>query len=267
MTRQADRPEPGRRIDTSVPHSARIWNHWLGGTDNYPVDREAGDAYAATFPAVRDVARASRGFLARGVRYLVREAGMNQFLDVGTGLPTVDNTHQVAQRHDPGARVVYVDHDPLVLMHSEALLSSTPEGATQYVEADLHDPHHILAAAGDLLDLDRPVALVLSDVLGHVPNDAEAQAAVDQLLAGLPPGSYMLLSHAVVSAGASVAQQEYDDTGAVPYKLRTPEQVRTLFAGLDLVEPGVVPLTEWRPDSAMPATFDGVGWGGIGRLR
>ncbi|WP_103500717.1 MULTISPECIES: SAM-dependent methyltransferase [unclassified Streptomyces] len=264
MAIQQDRPDPGSRIDTSVPHSARIWNYWLGGKDNYPVDREAGDVYAASFPEVRQLARASREFLARTVRHLARHEGVRQFLDVGTGLPTADNTHQVAQRHAPDARVVYVDHDPLVLLHSEALLSSTSEGVTTYVEADLHDPDVLLAAAWETLDPARPVALILSDVLGHVPDDDDARAVVRALCDGLPPGSFMMLSHAVISPGAQLAQQGYDETGAVPYRLRTPDQVRRFFDGLELVEPGVVPMPEWRPDQAAPASFDGVGWGGVG---
>src|SRR6266480_5993259 len=150
----------GAGIDTTVPHSARIWNYWLGGKDNYEVDREAGDQYVEVYPGIVDIARAGRAFLARAVRYLALEAGIRQFLDVGTGLPTVDNTHELAQRAAPDSQIVYVDNDPLVLAHARALLTSTPEGSTDYVDADMHDPAAILARAAASLDLDQPVALI-----------------------------------------------------------------------------------------------------------
>jgi hypothetical protein len=256
------------RIDTSVPHSARIWNYWLGGKDNYAVDRAAGDAYRETFPGIVDIARASRYFLARGVRHLAGEAGIRQFLDVGTGLPTVDNTHEVAQRVAPEARVVYVDNDPLVLLHAHALLTSSPEGATEYIEADLHEPEKLLGAAGGTLDLDRPAAVILSDVLGHVTDDAVARDLVRRLMAGLAPGSHLLLSHGVAENRAAVeAQREYNEnSGAVPYTLRTREQIETLFDGLDVLFPGVVPLPDWRPDAPeLAPPPNGVGLGGVAR--
>ena len=168
-------------IDTTVPHSARIWNYWLGGKDNFAVDRAAGDAWAATFPGVRDIARASRSFLIRSITYLAADAGIRQFLDVGTGLPTADNTHQVAQRVAPEARIVYVDNDPLVLAHARALLTSTPEGATAYIHADLRDPDKILAEAADTLDFTKPIALILSGVLGHVVDIGQARSIVRPL--------------------------------------------------------------------------------------
>ena len=164
-----------RDIDASVPHSARIWNYWLGGKDNFAADREAGDEFLTVYPGQRDKARAVRHFLARAVRYLVVEAGVRQFLDVGTGLPTADNTHEVAQRLAPESRIVYVDNDPLVLAHARILLTSSPEGVTNYIDADLHDPAHILAEAAKTLDLDQPVALLLIGVLGHVADPAEAR--------------------------------------------------------------------------------------------
>src|SRR6476659_7284191 len=150
--------EPEQRIDTSVPHSARIWNYWLGGKDNYQVDEEAGDAYTAVFPGIVTIARSSRAFLRRNIEYLVTEAGIRQFLDIGTGLPTADNTHEVAQRLAPEARIVYVDNDPMVLAHARILLTSSPDGVTNYIDADLHDPANILAEAGQTLDLAQPVA-------------------------------------------------------------------------------------------------------------
>src|SRR5215208_848013 len=164
-------------IDAGVPNSARIWNYWLGGKDNYPVDREAGDDYRAIYPEIVDVACASRRFLTRAVRYLAGEAHVQQFLDIGTGLPTADNTHEVAQRAAPEARVVYVDNDPVVLAHARALLTST-QGATAFVDADLHDPDTILDAAVRTLDFTRPIGLMLLGVLGHIDDDDEARAIV-----------------------------------------------------------------------------------------
>ena len=250
MTKEPERTQgPVSKIDTSVPHSARIWNYWLGGHDNYEVDRAAGDAYREAFPGIVDIARASRAFLARSVRHLAREAGVRQFLDVGTGLPTVDNTHQVAQRVAPEARVVYVDNDPLVLLHAHALLSSTPEGVTQYLEADLYEPEHILAEAGRTLDLSRPVGLVLSGILGHVASHRHACSLVRRLMAGLCPGSYLSLNEGTDTDPEYVAaQRAYNETGAIPYHLRSMAEIEAYFEGLELVEPGVVPVTRWRPD-------------------
>ncbi|MBT2210930.1 MULTISPECIES: SAM-dependent methyltransferase [Actinomadura] len=236
-------------IDTSVPHSARIWNYWLGGSDNFAVDQEAGEEYARTFPAITVLARLSREFLGRAVRYLAAERGVRQFLDIGTGLPTEENTHQVAQRAAPESRIVYVDNDPLVLVHARALLTSRPEGATHYIDADLHDPAGIIERARAYLDFDEPIALMLMGILGHVADDGEALSIARRLLAALPSGSYLVLYDGTATDQAFIeAQQGYDDTGAVPYRLRHPDTVAAFFAGLDLVEPGVVPLPLWRPD-------------------
>jgi hypothetical protein len=242
----------GSAIDTTVPHSARIWNYWLGGKDNYEVDRVAGDEFVKAFPGIVDIARAGRAFLARAVRYLALEVGIRQFLDVGTGLPTVDNTHEVAQRAAPEARIVYVDNDPLVLAHARALLTSTPEGSTDYVDADMRDPDAILARAAASLDLGQPVALMLIGVLGHIPDDDEARSIVQRLMAGLPSGSYLALFDGLddITKEMSEAQQGYDDTGAVPYKLRSREQVTPFFDGLEFVEPGLVRCARWRPDAS-----------------
>ena len=237
----------GTGIDTSVPHSARIWNYWLGGKDNYAVDREAGDQYRAIFPGITDVARSSRAFLTRAVRYLAGEAGIRQFLDIGTGLPTADNTHQVAQQVAPDSRIVYVDNDPLVLAHGRALLTSKPKGATEYLDADLRDPAAILAAAAELLDFTRPVALMLMGIMGHF-TDQEAYPIVSRLLDGLPSGSFFALyDGASANEAFNQAQQGYNESGAVPYYLRSPEQFARFFEGLDLVEPGVEPVQHWRP--------------------
>ena len=236
-TSTAEAGTAGTGIDTTVPHSARIWNYWLGGKDNYAVDREAGDQYKEIFPGIAVVARTSRGFLTRAVRYLAQEAGLRQFLDIGTGLPTADNTHQVAQRVAPESRIVYVDNDPLVLAHARALLTSSPEGSTEYLDA----------AAG-LLDFTQPVALMLMGIMGHF-TDEEAYPIVRQLLAGLPSGSYFALyDGADTNEAFNEAQRGYNESGAVPYYLRSPEQFTRFFEGLELVEPGVVPVPHWRPD-------------------
>ncbi len=265
-----DSPSPGQqpspKIDTTVPHSARIWNYWLGGKDNYPVDREAGDQYRETFPHIVDLARVHRHFLARAIRYLAGEAGIRQFLDVGTGLPTVDNTHEVAQRVAPECRIVYVDNDPLVLAHARALLTSTPEGACDYIDADLHDPDAILAVAAKTLDFSKPVGLMLLGVLAHISDFAKARSIVGRLLADLPSGSYLTATHATNTNEAfNEAQRRYNESGAAPYKLRGPDQIPRFFDGLTLVEPGVVAAQHWRPDPSpfgIPAevyAFCGVG--------
>ena len=239
------------KIDTTVPHSARIWNYWLGGKDHYPVDREAGDRYREIYPGIVDTARAGRYFMARSVRYLAGEEGIRQFLDVGTGLPAVDNTHEIAQRVAPESRIVYVDNDPLVLAHARALLSSRPEGACDYVDADMRHPDDIIEAAARTLDLAQPVALLLMGVLGHISEYEAARSVVRGLLGPLPPGSYLALADSVRMGDAHIAAGEsYAKTGAVPYQLRTPEEIAGFFDGLDLVPPGIVPLPEWRPDPA-----------------
>ncbi len=260
-----DQGTPSPKIDTSVPHSARIWNYWLGGKDNYPVDREAGDRYRAAYPQIVDVARAGRYFLARAVRFLAGEAGIRQFIDVGTGLPAADNTHEVAQRAAPDSRIVYVDNDPLVLAHARALLASTPQGSCDYVDADMRDPAAILAAAARTLDLTRPVAVLFIGVLGHIADYEESRAIVTAMLDGLPPGSYLALRDSVGVQARSKANEQYEQTGAVPYVSRTPEQVEGYFAGLELVPPGVVPVGNWRPDPSPfpPVQVDSLA--GVGR--
>ncbi|MFJ2768566.1 SAM-dependent methyltransferase [Streptomyces sp. NPDC087300] len=243
-------------IDTSVPHSARIWNYWLGGKDNYPVDEAAGDAYSAVFPGIVTVARSSRAFLRRTITHLVTEAGIRQFLDIGTGLPTVDNTHEVAQRLAPEARIVYVDHDPMVLAHARALLTSTPQGATAYVDANLAEPDRILAAAAETLDLSEPTALILSNILGHMPDYDQARDIVRRLVDALPAGSYLALNDGSrgIDAAYESAQDGYNASGAVPYFLRPVEQISAFFEGLELLEPGVVSVPFWRPDADAEAT-------------
>ncbi|MGI5197732.1 SAM-dependent methyltransferase [Streptomyces sp. CA-288835] len=248
------------KIDTSAPQSARIWNYWLGGKDNYEVDRAAGDAFKELFPGIEEEARASRYFLVRAVRFLAGERGIRQFLDVGTGLPTVDNTHEVAQRVAPDARVVYVDNDPLVLAHAQALLTSTtPEGSTLYIDADLREPERILEAAREALDFTRPVALMLMGILGLVEDHDEACSIVRRLMAGLPSGSYLVhYDGGNTNEVYNEATRRYNEISGAPYILRSPEQIARYYDGLELVEPGVVSCSRWRLD------FADDGWGGSG---
>lgn len=256
-------------IDTTVPHSARIWNYWLGGKDNYPVDRAAGDQFLKAYPGIAAEARANRQFLARASRALVIEAGVRQFLDIGTGLPTADNTHEITQRLDPSCRVVYVDNDPLVLAHARALLTSTPEGVTDYVDADLRDPGTIVDAAATILDFSKPIALILSGIMGHIADEEGPHAIVARLVDRLPSGSYLMLQDGTtVSQANADALEDYNSSGAIPYHLRTPEQVIRYFDGLEIMEPGVVPIQAWRPDVTPDEPITEVNtYGGIGRKR
>ncbi len=255
-------------IDTTVPHSARIWNYWLGGKDNYAVDRVAGDQFSAIFPQIVDIARADRAFLGRVVSFLAGEAGVRQFLDVGTGLPTKDNTHQVAQRVAPESRIAYVDNDPLVLAHARALLTSSPEGTTNYVDADMGDPEKVLQEAAKWLDLTQPVALTLMGVLGHVTDYAEARSIVAALLDGLPADSYLAINDSInTSEALEDALRQYEASGAVPYRTRSLEQFAGFFDGLELVEPGVILVADWRPDPAALPGPEIPQVGAVGRKR
>ncbi|MFE9613994.1 SAM-dependent methyltransferase [Streptomyces sp. NPDC006012] len=269
MTDPTTTPDPTalQKIDTSVPHSARIWNYWLGGKDNYPVDEEAGDAYTAVFPGIVTIARSSRAFLHRTITYLVDEAGIRQFLDVGTGLPTAQNTHEVAQRLAPESRIVYVDNDPMVLGHARALLYSSREGATAYVDADVTDPDRILAAAAKTLDLGRPTALILSNILGHIPDREQARSVVTRLMDALPAGSHLSVNDGSrgIDPVFERAQNAYNDSGAVPYTLRTVDEITTFFDGLELIDPGVVPVTQWRPEPGAAAPGTVAEHGGLAR--
>jgi hypothetical protein len=237
-------------IDSTVPHAARVWNYWLGGSDNYPADRAVGDQITAVLPGIVDVARHSRAFLGRAVRFLAGAAGIRQFLDIGSGLPTADNTHEIAQGVDRACRIVYVDHDPLVLAHAQALLSSTPEGACAYVDADVHNPDAILAEAGKTLDFDQPVALMMLGILGNVADYDAARAILGRLLDAVPPGSYLVLNdgtNAIRPEEAAAAARLRAEAGD-PYQLRGRAEITGFFAGLELLEPGVVSTSRWRPD-------------------
>ena len=246
------------KLDTSIPHSARVWNYWLGGKDNFAVDRAVGDQVAKVFPEIVDAARYARAFLRRAVTYLAGEAGIRQFLDIGTGLPTAENTHEVAQRIAPDARIVYVDNDPLVLTHARALLTSTPQGATQYVEADVHDVDAVLTGARKTLDFDQPIGLMMLGVMGHVDDSDEARSIVRGLVSRLPSGSYLTMSDGTATSERVIeSHRQYNESGAVPYHLRDLPDFVSFFDGLELVEPGVVPFTDWRPDDDTRADVDG----------
>ena len=257
----AANPDPG--FDTIVSHSARIWNYWLGGKDNYAADRAAGDKVAAMLPSIVAQARADRAFLGRAIRYLVGSAGIRQFLDIGTGLPTAENTHEVAQRIAPESRIVYVDNDPLVLAHARALLTSTPEGACDYVEGDLRDPDQILADAARTIDFAKPVGLMLLGVLHHIPDTDEAYSIVERLKAALAPGSFLVINHstsAVHGEAMEEAVRHWNLVGKPSMTLRSVEQITGFFDGLDLLEPGVISCSRWRPgltaSTGQPAEVD-----------
>jgi hypothetical protein len=260
-------------VDTSVSRSARVWNYWLGGKDNYPVDHEAGDGFAAILPSIVDVARASRAFLVRAVRYLVAEAGIRQFLDVGTGLPTANNTHQVAQATAPECRIVYVDNDPMVLVHARALLTSTPEGVTHYVDADLQDTDTVLREAARTLDFTQPVALMVMGTIEHVMDNDEAYATVNRLLDPLVSGSYLALydptTDGVHGKEMSEACRLWNESGGTPpVAVRSSQEIARFFDRLELIEPGVVSVPLWRPDPhqlGVPAEVNT--FGGVGRKR
>ena len=260
-------------FDTSVAHQARMYDYVLGGKDNYAADRAAVEAGLKIWPDLAFSMRANRAFLGRVVRYLAGEADIRQFLDIGTGIPTAGNTHQVAQEIAPETRVVYVDYDPVVLAHARALLTSHEAGATEYIDADLRDTQTILDQAAQLLDFTKPVAVTLLAVLHAIPDADDPQGIVARVLDAVPSGSYLALSHSgsdllgrtqdgLINVLDHMVQQRFTPRGR--------EQVARYFAGTDLVEPGLVPVEEWRPD---PGTGD-IGdagnsalWGAVGRKR
>jgi O-methyltransferase involved in polyketide biosynthesis len=256
-------------IDTSVPHSARIWDYWLGGKDHYPVDREAGEGVKQLLPDIALSARQDRAFLGRAVRYLVGDQGIRQILDLGTGLPTANNTHEVAQSTAPGCRVVYVDNDPLVLAHARALLTSrTTEGVTDYIDADIRDTGAVLEAAARTLDFTRPVALMLLGVLNHIMDDGEALDIVHRLLDAVPSGSHLAISHTTAEVDGEAmheATRQVTAQGGTPVLARSAEQLAVFFDRVELLEPGVVSCSRWRPEPTdfgeppMVAHFCGVG--------
>jgi hypothetical protein len=236
------------KLDTSVPHSARRYNYWLGGKDNFAADRESGDAIARMFPSIRTAALENRKFLRRAVTFLAGEEGVRQFLDIGTGLPTADNTHEVAQRLAPQSKVVYADNDPLVMVHARALLTSSPDGgATDYIEADLREPEKILNEAMRTLDLSQPVALMLIAVLHFIADHEDPYGLVHRLVEALPSGSYLVISHVTGEYFTQEMLQAFAKSPAPAY-YRDRAQVEQFFAGLDLVSPGVVSTAHWRAE-------------------
>ena len=243
-------------INSGTAHSARVYDYWLGGKDNFAADRALGDAIIAAVPTTRFAARANRSFLGRAVRYLAAEAKVTQFLDIGTGIPTAGNTHEVAQAADPRARVVYVDHDPIVLAHARALMTSSPAGATAFIKADLRDPGQILAdpELRGTLDLGKPVALMLIAVLHFLTEQDNPRDLVAELLDALPSGSYLTIAHltADFNPEEAAAALAVSQRSSVTYVPRSAAQVASFFDGLDLVDPGVVPLLTWRPDDGGP---------------
>jgi SAM-dependent methyltransferase len=257
------------KLDTSVPHQARVYNYWLGGKDNFAADRELAEQAIAANPGILAGVRANRAFLARAVRYLVTEAGIRQFLDIGTGLPTANNTHEVAQAAEPLARVVYVDNDPIVLTHARALLTSTPEGATAYLDADLRDLPTILALAARTLDLRQPVAVMLLAILQVVGDDEDPWELVSQLVGAVPPGSYLVISHPASdirpASMAEMASRLNRGTPGAHVTFRTRDAVAKFFSGLELVEPGLVTPPEWRPEGGHPGYHQDTAHCGVAR--
>ncbi len=246
----------------STAHLARVWNYWLGGRDYFAADRAAGEELSREFPHLAQTARAERAFLVRAVRFLAGPAGIRQFLDVGAGLPAGGNTHEIAQRIAPDTGIVYADNDPAVLVHARTLLqspmlASTPEGTVSYVNADLRDVAAVLAGSARTLDLKQPVALIMLGALGHIDDHGAARSITSQLMDALPPGSYLAIADGVAGTGpADDAQQRYNDAVPVPYHLRRPDQLASFFDGLDLIEPGVVPCPQWKPDAPGGAAPD-----------
>jgi S-adenosyl methyltransferase len=255
-----------KNIDVSVAHPARVYDYWLGGKDNFAADREAAEQVLRARPAILLNVRSNRRFLTRTVRYLASEAGIRQFLDIGTGIPTANNTHEVAQFILPEARVVYVDNDPIVLTHARALLTST-SGPTAYIDADLRDTGAILAEAAQTLDFTEPVAVMLIAVLHLIPDEDDPWGIVSELMRAVPSGSHLVISHPasdVEAASAAKAAARYNEHVLSPMRRRSREEVSRFFDGLDLVDPGLVQLARWRPTAAdVPAPSSG--YGAVGR--
>jgi SAM-dependent methyltransferase len=242
-------------FDITVPHISRVYDYWLGGKDNFAADRELGEQTLLAYPNIVDSVRANRAFLVRSVRFLTTEMGIRQFLDIGAGLPTADNIHEVAQREAPDSRVVYADNDPVVLTHARALLRSTPEGALAYLDADLRDPDTILAEAAETLDFSKPIAVMLIGVLHCIPDADDPAGLVRRLLDAVPPGSYLVIAHPASDIHANqigAATKRLNQVMADPVTMRSHAQVARFFDGLDLVEPGLVQVHRWRADPADP---------------
>jgi O-methyltransferase involved in polyketide biosynthesis len=261
---RSDLPE----IDASVPHPARVYNYFLGGTDNFEADQLAAEAAIKAFPRTAESARAARAFLRRVVRYLVAEAGIRQFLDIGSGLPSGENVHQVAQSIAPEARVVYVDNDPVVQAHAKALLAGSRPGTVTFLGGDLRESDPILAQAASTLDFSRPVAVLLLGILHNISDAEQPHAIIDRLTGVIEPGSYLSICHLTADIypeltefARALNERQLD----APLVLRDHAQVTSFFAGLDLVDPGVVQLSKWRPESEAESTAAAALWGGVAR--
>jgi hypothetical protein len=255
-----------RTIDPSVAHIARIQDYWLGGKDHFEADRIAGDEAIAQLPDMVASVRNTRAFLGRTVRFLAEERGIRQFLDVGTGIPTAANTHEVAQRIAPDTRIVYVDNDPMVLAHARALLTSTADGKCSYIDADIREPDKILADAAKVIDFTRPVAVVLMAVLQFVPDADDPHKLVRRLMAAVPDGSYLVISHPasdIQAAAMAGMATRLNQLMAQQVKPRSKAEVTAFFDGLNLVEPGVIRCPEWRPDRPEDAAGKSTMWGGV----
>ncbi|MDG4824706.1 SAM-dependent methyltransferase [Asanoa sp. WMMD1127] len=242
--------ELAAQLRTDIPHAARIWNYWMGGTDNYPADRAAGDAVAGVYPEIRLMARHSRRFLDRAVRFLATERGIRQFLDIGTGLPTMQNTHQIAQEIAPETRIVYVDKDPLVLVHAKALLGDAgSDGRVTYLQADYYEPETILAEAAKTLDFTQPIAVMFMGVMGYEPDLAVVRSIVDTVVAATASGSYLVFWDSTDSTPTAVeGAQRLVESGGAEYHLRSRDELASVFTGLELVEPGLAQITAWHAD-------------------
>jgi SAM-dependent methyltransferase len=257
-------------FDTNVAQFARVYNYWLGGKDNFAADRAAAEQAIRLFPQIVLSARANRAFLLRAVHFLAGDAQIRQFLDIGTGIPAGNNVHEVAQSRAPRARVVYVDNDPIVLSHARALLASRPEGAVEYLDADLRDPQKILDGAGRILDFGRPVAVMLTAVLQHLDDEDDPHKIVAALLEAVPPGSYLALSHPASDIEAQPMARMAASLGAMlneKVSLRTRPEVETFFEGLALAEPGLVQASKWRPASESEAASPAALWAGVARKQ
>jgi hypothetical protein len=265
---RASEAEPKPKIDTAIPHSARIWNYWLGGKDNFAVDRAAADEFVKVMPSILLGVREARAFLIRVVRFLTAEAGIRQFLDIGTGLPTTNNTHETAQRVAPESRIVYVDNDPLVLTHARALLTGSAEGKTAYLDADLRDDGTILADAARTLDFTRPAAVMLVGVLHCIPDADDPWAIVRRLMAAVPSGSYLIVGHPASDVQATEAAQATEGLNtrlSEPVTFRPRDQVASFLDGLELLEPGVVQYPQWRPGPDAGPTQPVPAWCAVAR--
>ena len=259
---------PSPLFDTSVPHIARVYNYWLGGKDHFAADRELAERFIKADPEVIAGVRANRAFLGRAVHFLATKARVRQFLDIGTGIPTANNTHEVAQRAAPDSRVVYVDNDPIVLAHARALLTSNKAGATDYVDADLRDVDAIVHQAASTLDFSVPVAVMLIAVLHLIGDDEDPNGVVAKLMSAVPPGSYLALSHVasdIEPEKMAAMRERLNRLVAQKGTYRTRDEVTRFFHGLELVGPGMVRIQQWRPDSEIQAKSAAAMWGGVGR--